>query len=131
MKVLDSDTIIFFFRNKLEVVQQFTQHNPDNLAITIINQAELLFGAYHSEQVSKRIKEVQDFLQNIQILPFEAAAVDTFAQLKSQLQKQGTPIADMDLMIASICLVNEATLVTNNTSHFERIEGLSLENWVD
>ncbi len=56
-------------------------------------------------------------------------SAEVFAQLKAQLQKEGNIVADMDLLIASICLANNLTLVTNNTRHFEKIPNLILENW--
>ena len=52
-----------------------------------------------------------------------------FAQLRAGLQQHGTIVADMDLMIASICLTNGCVFVTNNTKHFGKIPGLTLENW--
>jgi len=39
-------------------------------------------------------------------------------------------LADMDLMIASIAIANNLTLVSNNTKHFERVKGLEVDNWV-
>ncbi len=90
-----------------------------------------MFGAYDSEQISKKLAGVKGFLQNLKILPFDENSADIFAQIKSHLQKNGTPIADLDLMITSICVANQATLITNNTKHFSRIENLDLENWVE
>ena len=52
-----------------------------------------------------------------------------FAKIKTALQEKGHPLADMDVMIASICLANKCILVTNNTKHFEKINGILLENW--
>lgn len=113
------------------MVQKLAQSEPDELATTIINQAELLFGAYHSEQITKKLSSVKNFLQHLKVLPFDENSAEIFAQIKSQLQKNGTPVADLDLMIASICLANQATLVSNNTKHFARIENLDLENWIE
>ena len=36
-----------------------------------------------------------------------------------------------DILIESIAIANECTLVTNNTSHFNRIGDLKIENWLE
>lgn len=69
-------------------------------------------------------------ISNLNVLPLELPAAKIFGELKAELRKQGELIADMDLLIASsIALSQKHILVTNNTKHFSRIKGLSLENW--
>ena len=57
--------------------------------------------------------------------------MDTFGELKAKLEKSGKTIDDMDLLIGSTALTHNLILVTNNISHFERIEGLEIENWTE
>ncbi len=66
----------------------------------------------------------------ISILEFDEKASQIFAQDKATLKRQGTMIADMDLMIASITKAHQFALVTNNHKHFQRIEHLSIERWM-
>jgi len=63
------------------------------------------------------------------IAPLTTASVDRSAKLYSELRNSGTPLDDIDLLIAGIALANDWTLVTHNTRHFERISGLTLEDW--
>lgn len=49
--------------------------------------------------------------------------------MKAELRRRGQPVADFDLLIASVTLAENRILVTNNTRHYERIAGLQLENW--
>ncbi|EDN65528.1 conserved hypothetical protein [Beggiatoa sp. PS] len=65
----------------------------------------------------------------MEVLGFDKRSDEVFARLKAELKQTGKMIADMDLMIASICVTNHFTLVTNNTKHFQRIQELSIENW--
>ena len=99
------------------------------LSTTIINQAELLYGAFNSTKKSHNLKKIQAFLKEIPILEFSSAAALIFAEQKVQLKGAGKMLADMDLMIASIVLANSGILVTNNVKHFERIKKLQFENW--
>ena len=128
--VLDSDTIIFFLKGRDEIVSRMGRANPDDLATTRINHSELLFGAYHSQRVEENLKKFKTLFADLIIYEYDEKASELFAQQKADLKRKGSMIADMDLMIASICLANEAHLVTNNLRHFERIEGLTLETWL-
>jgi tRNA(fMet)-specific endonuclease VapC len=98
---------------------------------TSITVGELIFGARrvgrpeltaHVEQVVRRAQTV---------LPFDAVAARTFGELKADLERVGTPLAEPDLRIAAIVLTQRLTLVTRNVRHFSRVPGLLVENWID
>ena len=99
------------------------------MSITIINHTELLFGAHHSVKKKQNFTKIPSFLKNFEILPFCNDSSHIFAEHKASLKKAGTLIDDFDLIIASIALRHQYTLVTNNTKHFQRIKKLKLENW--
>jgi predicted nucleic acid-binding protein len=126
---IDSDILIYYLKNHPKVVERFVTTELDELSTTIINYTELLFGAYKSAKSVENLAVIRRFLDSLNIVQFDKQSAEIFAQLKAQLQKQGNVVADMDLLIASICLANGLTLVTNNTRHFEKISGLRLENW--
>ena len=119
----------FATKNDHKIVDKFSNISPQKISTTIINYTELLFGAYHSIKVEKNLKKFKSFLKTIEILDFNKPAAEKFAQLKTRLKQEGNLIADMDLMIASICICNKSVLVTNNTRHFSRVEELTVENW--
>ena len=102
----------------------------DNLYTTRINETELLYGAFNSMKVEQNLTKISAFLANFKILEFDEKASFVFAQEKARLKKLGVMIADMDLMIASITVANGYALVSNNLKHFERIEGLKVEQWL-
>jgi predicted nucleic acid-binding protein len=128
--VVDSDTLIYFFKNNKKVVKKFSEINKKNIHTTIINYTELLFGAYNSEKVEENLKRFKSFLKSIKILNFDKRAAENFARLKAELKREGNMIDDMDLMIASVCISNNFILVTNNVKHFARIENLTIETWI-
>jgi tRNA(fMet)-specific endonuclease VapC len=70
------------------------------------------------------------FLSPLTILPFDTAAVWTYGDLRSDLERRGTPIGSLDTMIAAHALSQQALLVTNNIREFAKVPGLQLDNWV-
>ena len=127
--IIDTDILIHHLINTPKVVDKFLVTNYKDIATSIINYMELLFGAYNSERKEENIAKITKFLSNIQIVNMDKNSAKIFAEIKSKLKRNGNLIADMDLMIASICLANDLILVTNNTKLFSRIDGLVLENW--
>ncbi|CAL7960308.1 tRNA(fMet)-specific endonuclease VapC [Alphaproteobacteria bacterium] len=127
--VLDSDTIIYFLRGNERVVSKIRSIDVDKLCTTVINQAELLYGAYNSNNPNENIKTITGFLSNIAILGFDSNAARVFGKFKSILRAEGQLITDMDLIIGSIVIDRGLTLVSNNTKHFERLKNLKLKNW--
>jgi len=128
--LIDTDILIHHLMNNPKVVAKFKSTDYDDMATSMINYMELLFGAYHSERKEENLRRIKNFLDNIRIINMNKKSAEIFAQTKAKLKKQRNLIPDMDMMIASICLANDLILVTNNTKHFQRIEGLSLKNWI-
>jgi len=127
--VLDTDTIIYFLKGDRDIVSRVLSVPPESLYTTIINYAELMFGAYNSLKLKENLSKVKGFLSKIKILGFDEASGETFGKLKATLRKKGLSIADLDLMIASICILNDGTLITNNIRDFGKIKELRIENW--
>lgn len=128
--ILDTDILIYFLKGEARVVRKMLHTESEAVHTTIISHSELFFGAYHSAHIEKNLKKISQFLNNISIMPYDEEASSLFGQLKAKLKIKGKLIADMDLMIASICLSQNATLVTNNTKHFEKVPHLKHTNWL-
>ncbi|MEN4046863.1 PIN domain-containing protein [Sulfurimonas sp. NW15] len=125
--LIDSDILIYFLKGKQEVVQMLSQIPIDDLYISRINYTELIYGAYNSSKINQNLKIIEPFLENFKILEFTQASSLVFAKEKARLKKNGNIIADMDLMIASIAIANDCTLISNNIKHFDRIQNLELK----
>jgi len=128
--MVDSDILIYFLKGQKEVVAKLSQIAIDDLYISRINYTELMYGAYNSARVEENLKVIEPFLENFKILEFDKKASLLFAKEKAKLKKQGNIIADMDLMIASIAIANACTLLTNNIKHFQRVQNLQIEQWL-
>lgn len=91
--------------------------------------AELYYGAYKSERILANLEKIKQLVADLTILELGIQEIETYGKIKSSLERQGNVISDNDLFIASIALRQGVILVTNNTKHFLRIKGLTLEDW--
>ena len=100
----------------------------ENCFISEITLAELKYGALFSKKTKKHIEEIEKLLEFIRVIPI-TSSIDLYAQEKARLRRAGMLIDDFDLMIGCTAISNDLTLVTNNTRHFNRLQGLKLEDW--
>ncbi len=129
--LLDTNTCIYIInRRPAKVFEHFAGRHVGDIAISSITGAELAFGVAKSG--SQRNQDALDkFLARLDILPFDEDAMRRYGVVSSDLEREGTPIGALDLLIAAHALALNATLVSNNLREFQRIKGLSLENWLD
>lgn len=104
--------------------------DPPDLKLSSITVAELYYGAEKSRAKKKNWAILDNFTAAFEIIPFDAVCGKIYANIRASLEKSGTPIGPMDLLIAAICLHNNFILVTNNTNEFRRIKKIKLENWL-
>lgn len=128
--LLDTDTIISLLRGDRSIANHIRNVGDEHIATTVINLAELYFGAFNSTHVNENLSAVDGFRLATRILEFEESAAVIFGKVKATLKRQGNLVTDSDLFIAAIALSTNSVLVTNNVRHFHRIEGLDWENWV-
>jgi tRNA(fMet)-specific endonuclease VapC len=127
--LLDTDTCIYWLNGRDVVKSKLLSVGLNKTAICSITVAELYYGAYNSSRVEENLARAERFIQNITIIPLNNDVMGLFGELKAQLRRLGQPVADFDLLIASVALTESLVLVTNNTRHYERINKLKLENW--
>ena len=128
--LLDTNICIYAINNRSDtVVDRLKREGRSNLATSTIVAAELAFGVEKSSRNETR-QQLLLFLSSLQVLPWSESAIWHYAWQRKLLKDAGTPIGEMDLLIASQALGDDLTLVTNNTREFERVQGLKLENWV-
>jgi tRNA(fMet)-specific endonuclease VapC len=101
----------------------------DEIFVCSVVNAELYFGAAQSADPTGTRANQQFFLSRFESLPFDDAAAERYGEVRAELAKQGKPIGPNDLLIASICLARDITLVTHNVAEFGRVPGLAIEDW--
>ncbi len=129
--MLDTDTVSYMLKGrKPGIAARLAGISPDNVCISVMTCAELLYGLKALPASHRLHIAVRQFFQIVRLLPWQIEAAHWYAGIRHQLKSAGTPIGEMDLMIAAHALAVGATLVTNNTRHFERIDApLVLANW--
>jgi len=100
-----------------------------NVVICSVVRAELIYGARRSADPVRALTQVEAFCLPFASLPFDDSSADAFGLIKADLFARSTPIGPNDLMIASIALANNLTLVTHNTIEFGRVRGLRIADW--
>jgi tRNA(fMet)-specific endonuclease VapC len=127
---LDTDICVFALRGDYpSILQEIQKRTPDKIKIPSIVAAELLVGARKSAASLTAQKAVETFLSPYDIVPFDLAAADAYAAIRSELEEDGVCIGPNDLIIAATALAGRATLVTHNTKEFSRVPGLALQDW--
>lgn len=96
---------------------------------TAINLGEMLFGATKARRPGLA-KEIRQMVKYMTVLPFDTDAAELYATLRADLETAGQTLHEADLRVASVALARNLIMVTGNVRHFERIPGLSVENWL-
>lgn len=129
--LLDTNICIFLIKNKPEsVAAHFKKLVLGDVGISSITLAELHCGVEKSQQKEKNRQALDYFLLPLEICFFDDQAAHDYGITQAELEKKGTPIGPLNLLIAAHAKSLKLTLVTNNTKEFSRVHGLKLVDWV-
>ena len=128
--MLDTNICIYAIKKKpAELFIKLQQCDPEDICISSVTYAELMHGVEKSSAPEKNRLALTLLLANIDILDFGSLAAEEYGKIRSDLEKQGTPIGPLDTMIAGHARSCGCTVVTNNTREFCRVAGLKVEDW--
>lgn len=128
--LLDTDICSYVIKGGHPVLdRRLRELSPGQAAISAVTRAELRFGVARRPEATRLAMLVESFLQFVVTLPWDAPAADRYGSLRATLQQAGLPIGDHDTMIAAHALTADATLITHNLAHFERVSGLACADW--
>lgn len=127
--MLDTDMCSYVMKRNDMVVKRIERLAVDDVCISVISKAELLFGIELSPRREQDGNALRAFLQYAEVVDFSDRAAIFYAKVRADLQKRGTMIGANDLFIAAHALSLGLTLVTNNTREFRRVRDLVVENW--
>ena len=128
--LLDTNICIYVIKRRPENLLERFNSNASHLAMSSITLAELLHGAEKSSNPQRTLSVVEDFCSRLDVLEYGVKAAQHYGQIRTALERRGTPIGVNDLHIAAHARSEGLTLVSNNLREFERVEGLLLANWV-
>lgn len=125
MYLIDSDFLINFLKGEERAIKTINYFKNQAIYTSIICVGEILEGLLETKN-KKKLVQFKEFLKTITIIAVDYPVIEKFAFVRKSLRKKGLLIDNFDLLIAAACLVYNLTLVTNNISHFKRIQGLKI-----
>jgi tRNA(fMet)-specific endonuclease VapC len=126
--MLDTDISNYIIKRRpATLIERFERH-ADSLSVSVMTAAELRFGAEKAGR-PKLVELVEAYLDRLAILDWTDEVSGYYARIRSQLERSGRPIGNMDLLIASHAVSQGSTLITNSLKHFSGVSGLKVDVW--
>jgi len=126
--MLDTDISSYVIRRRPSSIAERFERHAELLCVSVMTAAELRFGATKAGRADLT-SLVEAYLARVTILDWPDAATFHYARIRTKLESSGTPIGNMDLLIACHAIAEQATLVTNNLRHFAAVPDLRVEQW--
>ena len=128
--LLDTNICIYIIKRKpVTVLGRFRAYQVGDIGISSITLSELRFGVAKSEYRAKNTRALAEFITPLEIVPFGEEAAFAYGEIRAALEKAGTVIGSMDMLIAAHAVALSVPLVTNNTREFERVSDLDVQDW--
>ena len=128
--MLDTNICIYVIRKKPEkVIRTLQRLRVSDIGISSISLSELEYGAAKSLKPKQNRMALTEFLAPIEILAYDDMAAQQYGEVRTHLEKNGTPIGSLDMLIAAHALSLKCIMVTNNEAEFKRVPRLKIENW--
>jgi tRNA(fMet)-specific endonuclease VapC len=126
--MLDTDVSNYIIRRRPAILVEKFEKHAETLSVSVMTAAELRFGVEKAGRL-RLAQLVEAYLDRLAILDWTDEVSGHYARIRSELERSGKPIGNMDLLIASHAVSLRMTLVTNNLKHFSNVPGLSVEVW--
>ncbi len=127
--LIDTNIIIYSLKNDEHIKQKFRENQNIPKSISVITYGELVYGAKKSKHIEKNLAVTYRIAELFPVIDIDRSIMDVFGEIKSNLERKGNIIEDMDILIAATALSHNFILVTNNVKNFEKIKDLRIENW--
>ena len=128
--LLDTNICIYIIKQQpANVIKRFLEYQIGDIGISSITLSELRYGVAKSAHREKNAKALDEFIIPLEVAPYDEAAAHVYGDIRATLEKAGTPIGSMDMLIAAHAVSLGIPLVTNNTREFLRVPSLTLLDW--
>jgi len=132
MYLLDTNIVSYWMRGNQNVIQRIRQLAPSDLSLSTITLAEILYEIEKSTvKKEERTQKIQNIASLLMLYPFDEHAASSYAFIRTDLERKGTPISERDTQIASVAKANKLILVTHNMKEFQRIKKLQVIDWAE
>jgi tRNA(fMet)-specific endonuclease VapC len=130
--LIDASILIEHERGPLPIAKHIARREADELFLSVITASELLHGVHRARDLhirARRAAFVERILDRFPLLTIDLATARAHARLQADLASVGSLIGPHDLWLAAACLAHGLSIATVNTREFDRVPGLSVENW--
>jgi tRNA(fMet)-specific endonuclease VapC len=132
MWLLDTNICIYLIkRAPPRVLERLRSVDIGRVSISSITVAELQYGVAKSARREQNALALGTLLAPIRVEPFDDAAGEVYGTVRAELERAGTPIGSLDMLIAAHAVALDRTIVTNDARDFRRVHGLRVENWAE
>ena len=130
--MLDTNICIYIIKQQpAAVLKRFLEYQIGDIGISSITLSELRYGVAKSTHQEKNTKALDEFITPLEVVFFDVEAAHVYGEIRANLEKAGTPIGSMDMLIAAHAVSLGIPLVTNNTREFVRITSLNVIDWIN
>jgi len=130
--MLDTNVCIYIIKQQpVAVLKRFLEYQIGDIGISSITLSELRYGVAKSTHQEKNAKALDEFIIPLEVVSFDEKAAHVYGEIRAALEKAGTPIGAMDMLIAAHAVSLGIPLVTNNTREFVRITSLNVIDWIN
>ena len=131
MWMLDTNICIYTIKRKPPSVRERLVATPmDQVIVSSVTLGELRYGVEKSNAWERNLQVLKHFLSHVSVIAWDDSAALHYGEIRADLERRGTPIGGMDLMIAAHARSLQATLVTHNSREFQKVPSLTWEDWV-
>lgn len=128
--LLDTNICVHLIRHKpAGLLDRLTALPVGEAGVSSITVAELQYGVHKSSRPEQNAEALAMFLAPLPIADFDYAAAEAYGRVPAQIERAGTPIGPLDMLIAAHAVSLNAVLVTGNLAEFSRVPGLRVEDW--
>ena len=128
--MLDTSICVDLIRQRSEpILRKLKRRRPEDLCVSAVTLNELEYGVAKSSDPDKNRLALAEFMTPITVVPYDERVAGDYGRVRAELERAGTPIGSLDMMIAAHALALGLTLVTSNEKEFQRLPGLKIENW--
>jgi len=129
--MLDTNICIYIIKQQpVAVLKRFLEYQIGDIGISSITLSELRYGVAKSTHQEKNTKALDEFITPLELVSFDEEAAHVYGDIRATLEKAGTPIGSMDMLIAAHAVSLGIPLVTNNPREFIRIPALNIIDWL-
>ena len=129
--LLDTNICIYIIKKRPpRVFYKLTEIDISDVGISSITLSELEYGVEKSQFSGRNRIGLLEFLSPIEIYDYDDLASKEYGIIRAKLEKKGTIIGSLDMLIAAHAISLGLILITNNENEFRKVHKLKIENWV-